>query len=109
MSIKSGTRLKRFLSTSPIRKYISCGTVSQRKNWSNFVAYLENKSELAAFLCEEILKEKFCNVQVVIAGGFHYEQEVRSDPVMNTEPLRATHEEAHTRIILYAVNSECCR
>lgn len=42
---------------------------------------------------------------ILVSGGFEDEQEVRSSSAIDVEPLRATHEEADTRLILHAVNS----
>ena len=74
-------------------------------SWSNFIALSENKADLARFLSEELLANAPCNKEIVVAGGFEDEREVRSSHVAtNLNPLRATHEEADTRLVLHAIN-----
>jgi hypothetical protein len=63
-------------------------------NWSNFLALPENKADLARFLSHELLAQAPANKEIVVAGGFHDEREVRSSN-MSTDlsNLNAVHKE----------------
>lgn len=65
----------------------------------------ENKADLARFLSEELIKSAPLGKELVVAGGFRSEQEVRcSNELTSVQPLKATHEEADTRMVLHAVH-----
>ena len=65
-----------------------------------------NKSDLAKFLSEHIIVNAPPDKVVVAAGGFVDEREVQSSQrAIDLSALKATHEEADTRLILHCVNS----
>ena len=64
------------------------------------------KSDLARFLSEHIIVNAPPDKVVVVAGGFLDEREVQSsERAIDLSALRATHEEADTRLIVHCVNS----
>lgn len=104
-SIKSNTRQRRTKTTRPIRRIVEGRDVPLPQSWSNFLALPENKADLARFLSEELLANSPHDKEVVAAGGFADEQVVKSSrDTTNLIPLRATHEEADTRLILHAIS-----
>ena len=105
--MKSATREKRGKDRRPIRRVIETRSVPLPKNWLNFMALPANKADLARFLSEKVVahREMFGDV-VVVAGGFANERGVAAThPELEMEPLRASHEESDTRIILHAAHS----
>lgn len=104
-SIKSTTRQRRSKTTRPIRRVIEGRGVPLPDSWSNFIALPANKADLARFLSEQLLEHAPSDKEVVAAGGFENEEEVRSSHMAtNIVPLRASHEEADTRLVLHAIN-----
>lgn len=105
-SVKSLTRQKRSNTSQPIRRSIENRNVPLPKNWANFLAVWENKSDLAAFLSFQLIAHNFSQFDIVTAGGFESERKVAStnQSILLTQ-LEASHEEADTRLILHAVNS----
>ncbi len=107
MSIKSSTRARRTKTAQPIRRVVEGRDVPLPKNWENFMALPANKSDLARFLSEEVLANAPHDKEIVVAGGFVDEVEVRSShETTDLTMLRATHEEADTRLILHVVHSQ---
>ena len=109
-SIKSGTRKRRTKCTRPIQHVIEDGSVPIPQSWPNFLALPANKSDLARFLSEHIIVNSPPppppDKVVVAAGGFVDEREVQSsERAIDLSALKATHEEADTRLILHCVNN----
>ena len=78
-----------------------------QKNWTNFLSLPENKTDLANFLSEELCSHAPSDKEIVVAGGFREETEVRSSRrETNLTHLESTHEEADTRLVLHAVHSK---
>ena len=105
-SIKESTRNQRTKNQRAIRKDISGREIPVPQNWPNFLACPINKSDNADFISEQIklLKEIFSKV-IVTSGGFKDELEVwSSKDNIDITKLSSTHEEADTRLILYAIN-----
>ena len=76
------------------------------KNWSNFLSLADNKADLAHFLSEEMCSQTPVDKEIVVAGGFRDELEVKSSTgATDLGPLKSTHEEADTRLVLHAVHS----
>ena len=74
----------------------------------NFLSLAENKADLANFLSYELLSHAPEDKEIVVAGGFNDELEVRSSKgTTDLNALRSTHEEADTRLVLHAVHSPC--
>ena len=89
-SIKSATRQRRTKTTRPIRLIVQGRDVPLPNSWMNFIALPENKTDLSRFLSEELLANAPNDKEVVVAGGFADEQEVRSSRnTTNLIPLRA--------------------
>ena len=107
-SIKSKTRIRRTKTARPIRRVIENRDVPLPKSWSNFIALHENKADLARSLSEALIANAPPQKEIVVAGGFEDELEVQSS-VGSTDVanLRATHEEADTRLVLHALQSSC--
>ena len=105
-SIKGGARKKRSKGFAPVRREITNSNVPLPKNWSNFLFLSENKADLCKFLSDRILEHDFGDLEVVLSGGFKDESHAQStNPNRNTDGLRASHEEADTRMVLHAVHS----
>lgn len=105
-SVKAGTRKKRAKGFAPVRRDITDSNVPLPKNWSSFLFLSENKADLCRFLSDRILEHDFGDLEVVLSGGFAEESHAQStDPTRNVDSLRASHEEADTRMILHAVDS----
>src|ERR1043165_5047763 len=80
-SVKGATR-KRRSGTCPIRRAIEGRQVPLPKNWKNFLCMSENKSDLARFLSQEIIRRGNVYTEVVVAGGFDDGTEVQSTNVL---------------------------
>ena len=73
----------------------------------NFISLQENKADLARFLSEELLANEPSNMEIVVAGGFGNENEVKSSlGLTNLIPLRATREVADTWLVLHAITMD---
>ena len=74
-------------------------------NWTNFLSLSENKADLGHFLSGELCSQASNEKEIVVAGGFRDEREVQlSKPTTDIAQLKATHEEADTRLVLHALN-----
>ena len=106
MSIKAGTWTKRTKKHQPVRRKTESRAVPLQANWSNFLALSENKADLANFLSEELIMQAPSDQTVmVVAGGFDNEETVECNhPELDISDLRASHEEADTRIVLHAIH-----
>ena len=76
-SVKGATR-KRRSGTCPIRRAIKGCHGPLPKNWNNFLCMSENKSDLARFLSQEIIRQGNLYTEVVVAGAFDDGVEVQS-------------------------------
>ena len=104
-TIKAGTRTRRTQAARPIRRVIESRDVPLPRNWANFLSLSENKADLGHFLSEELCSQATSEQEIVVAGGFKDEREVRSSKTStDIAQLRATHEEADTRLVLHALN-----
>jgi len=65
----------------------------------------ENKADLAAFLSIQLSTATYGDIDVVVAGGFVEEDKALSTAGSDVSTLSATHEEADTRIIVHASQS----
>lgn len=106
-TIKGTTRTRRTKSARPIRRLVEGRDVPLPKNWTNFLSLPDNKIDLARFLSEELCSQAPDDMEIVVAGGFREEVEVRSSkPTTDLTQLRANHEEADTRLVLHSVHSQ---
>jgi hypothetical protein len=65
----------------------------------------ENKEDLAFFLATELIRQAPEGKVVVTGGGFISEDQTDSnDKSLNLDNLKATHEEADTRMILHMLH-----
>ena len=69
-SVKGATRKRRSEAHCPIRRAIDGRHVPLPQSWNNFLAMTENKSDLAQFLFEEIIKQGMWYAEIVVARGF---------------------------------------
>lgn len=105
-TIKGATRTRRTKAARPIRRLVEGRGVPLPKNWTNFLSLADNKVDLAHFLSEELCSQAPDDKEIVVAGGFREELEVRSSkPTTDLTHLKATHEEADTRLVLHAVHA----
>ena len=105
-SIKNNTRNRRTLKHRPIRKHIDSRCVILPQDWQNYMASSDNKSDYADFLSREIKSKAQYEKKVVTSGGFKEELEVwASCDNIDISKLSSTQEEADTRLILHAINS----
>ena len=106
-SIKSGTRTKRACAQSkPIRRNIGNKEVPLPIKWKHFIDHPDNKADLANFLSEDLIrraKDMLQNGELITSGGFVQETGAASSHGTDVSPLKSTHEEADTRIILHAL------
>eukprot|EP00795_Rhopilema_esculentum_P012187 gene12187-biopygen2319 len=108
LSIKTSTRLRRKKASRPVRRVKESGLVPLPKFWSNLFALPENKSDLARFLSEELLRQATEDKEIVTAGGFINELLAQSSNYYtDTLSLIADHKEADTRLALHAINATC--
>jgi uncharacterized LabA/DUF88 family protein len=106
-TIKGTTRKRRGKFTTPIRRIVEGRDVPLPKNWNNFLSLPENKADLANLLSNELCTQAPDDKEIVVAGGFREELDVRSSKgVTDLNALKSTHEEADTRLVLHAVNSQ---
>ncbi|KAK3909863.1 Chromosome-associated kinesin KIF4 [Frankliniella fusca] len=100
------TRNRRARGFAPVRRVIKNGNVPLPKDFKNFLALSENKSDLTRFLSEEAMKNDFGSLEVLVAGGFSEETRVDStNKARDLTDFEANHEEADTRMVLHAVQS----
>ena len=106
-TIKGTTRTRRSKTARPIRRLVEGRDVPLPNNLSNFLSLADNKAYLAHFLSEELCSQAPMDKEIVVAGGFRDELEVKSSTgAINLGPLKLTHEEADTRLVLHAVHSQ---
>lgn len=106
-TIKGATRTRRTKASQPIRRLVEGRDVPLPKNWTHFLSLPDNKVDLAHLLSEELCSQAPDDKEIVVAGGFRDELEVRSSKATtNLTHLSATHEEADTRLVLHAVHSQ---
>ena len=104
-TIKAGTSTQRTQAARPIRRVIESRDVPLPRNWANFLSLSENKADLGHFLSEDLCSQATSEQEIVVAGGFKDEREVLSSKTStDIAQLRATHEEADTRLVLHALN-----
>lgn len=97
------TRLKSF---APVRKLIENENVPLPQSMPNFLSLDANKEDLTNFLSEKLSICDFSNRNLIVSGGFKDKTKVTSsDPSFNIFPLQTNHNEAKTRIIIHAINS----
>ena len=71
----------------------------------SFLSLPENKDDLACFLATELIRQAPEGKIVITGGGFISEDQVDSnDKSLNLDNLKATHEEADTRMILHMLH-----
>ena len=106
-TIKGTTRTRRSKTARPIRRLVEGRDVPLPKNWSNVLSLADNKADLAHLLSEELCSQAPVDKEIVVAGGFRDELEVKSSTgATDLGPLKSTHEEADTILVLYAVHSQ---
>ena len=106
-TIKGTTRTRRSKTARPIRRLVEGRDVPLPKNWSNFLSLADNKADLAHFVSEELCSQAPVDKEIVVAGGFRDELQVKSSTcTIDLGPLKSTHEEADTRLVLHAVHSQ---
>ena len=116
-TIMGTTRTRRSKTARPIRRLVEIRDVPLLKNWSTFLSLADNKADLAHFLSEELCSQAPVDKEIVVAGGFRDELEVKSSTGATVEvksstgatdlgPLKSTHEEADTRLVLHAAHSQ---
>ena len=72
-----------------------------------FSVFADNKAYLAHLLSEELCLQAPEDTEIVVAGKFRYELEVKSSIcITDLGPMKCTHEEADTRLVLHAVHSQ---
>ena len=71
------------------------------------MAHPENKADLANFLSHQLMLKAPGNKTIVVSGGFSDEQKAESSSQeVDTDSLKACHEEADTRMILHCMNNQ---
>ncbi|KAK3881230.1 hypothetical protein Pcinc_014312 [Petrolisthes cinctipes] len=85
-----------------IRRLIEGRNVTLSAKWDTFIAHPENKADLANFFSPKLMLKASANKTVMVSGGFVDEEQVESsDPEVDTDKLKARHEEANTTMILH--------
>ncbi len=69
------------------------------------MASTDNKADLSRLLSESLISQAPNDKDVIVAGGFLDEKDVRSSKGSDVDSLRSTHEEADTRLVLHAAHS----
>ena len=104
VSIKGCTRERR-KKGNLTRRIVKCD-VPLPQDWIGFLSNIDNKSDLTMFLSDQIMMMAPPTLTVVVAGGYKDETEVKSNNItLDLSPLKATHKEADTRIILHCIHS----
>jgi hypothetical protein len=104
-SIKNETREKRTEKKSrPVCRIVDSLNVPLPGNWINFPDLPDNKSNLSEYLSEELIEkgETMETCELITGGGFKKIDMTKSTSHQDVTNLKATHEEADTRIILHA-------
>ena len=105
-TIKGATRTRRTKAARPIRRIVEGRDVPFPINWTNSLSLPDNKVDLANFLSEEMCSQAPDDKEIVVAGGFRDELDARSSKTTtDMTQLRATHEEADTRLVLHAMHN----
>lgn len=108
-SIKNRTREKRTGKNSrSVRRIVDSRDVPLPCNWKKFLALPENKSNLAEFLSDELIRQavSFGSCELITAGGFTDTDTAKSSIGRDMCKLKASHEEADTRMILHAIDAK---
>jgi hypothetical protein len=106
-TIKGTTRTRRSKGARPIRRVVEGRDVPLPKNWQNFLSLADNKADLAHFLSEQLYLQAPADKEILVAGGFKDELMVKSSKdTTDVTPFKSTHEEADTRLVLHAINSQ---
>ena len=106
-TIKGTTRTRRSNAARPIRRLVEGRVVPLPKTWSNCLSLADNKDYLAHFLSEELCSQAPVDKEIVVAGGLRDGLEFKSSTgTTDLGPLKYTHEEADTRLMLHAVHSQ---
>ena len=111
-SIKSAARERR--QNCRVRHYDDSSIVSRERledttalpiqEWRSFLSIPSNKTSLASFLAASVLRENH-NFTIVVSGAFECAEEVHSNKTgMDLSSMRATQEEADTRLLLHVAN-----
>ncbi len=87
-TIKASTRGCQTKTARPIRRIIEDRSVPLPKNWSNSMASTDNKADLAQFMSEFLISQAPNDKDVIVAGGFLEEQDVRSSKGCDVDSLR---------------------
>lgn len=83
-----------------MRRVIEHRNIPLPQNWSDFLSIYENKSDLALFLSDALVKNAPQDKIIVTAGGLKREDDVDSnDTNLALDKLKACHEEADTRLV----------
>ena len=92
-TINGTTRTRRCKTAPPIRRIVEGRDIPLPKNWSKFLSLANNKADLAHLLSEKLCSQAPVDKEIVVAGGFRDELEVKS-PTGATDlgPLKSTHE-----------------
>ena len=77
-TIKGTTRTRRSKTARPIRRLVEGRDVPLPKNWSNCLSLADNKADLAHLLSEELCSQAPVDKEIVVAGGFRDELDVKS-------------------------------
>src|SRR5688572_19270721 len=81
-SVKGATRKRRSGTCCPMRRAIKGCHGPLPKNWDNFLCMSGNKSDLARFLSQEIIRQGNLFTGVVVAGAFDDGVEVQATNVL---------------------------
>ena len=104
---KGTTRTRRSKTARPIRRLVEGRDVPLPKNWSDFLSLADNKADLAHLLSEELCSQAPVDKEIAIVGGFRDELEVKSSTgATDLGPLKSTHEDTDTRLVLHAFHSQ---
>ena len=77
-TIKGTTRTRCSKAARTIRWLVEGRDVPLPKHWPNFLSLADNKADLAHFLSEESCSQAHVDREIVAAGGFRDELEVKS-------------------------------
>ena len=76
-TIKDTTRTRCSKAARTIRPCIEGRDVSLKRNWSNCLSLADNKADIAHFLSKEWCSQAPVDKEIVVAGGFRDELEVK--------------------------------
>ena len=105
VSINSGERKRPRASSNSLEVTIHSPTTQVPRQWLKYISNAKNKINLCAFLAGACVKSVKKSLRRVKGGGFEDNEKVvlvKAEEAVDIAALHSDHEEANTRLLLYA-------